>query len=388
MMDAGVAELSAAEEIMGDVPAMDMAGTDEMEDEDGDALPSWLRDDVGVDVIEEEAEADVVAGVGDQATGLTDWLNEAALDAEADAEVDLPDWLRMEEEDASEDVDLPDWLRGEEGVAEAESDLPDWLTGSEERDTALEEDLPDWLSSEDVDVAEADEGDLPDWLSGVDTEVAEADEELPDWLRDEEESFAETGGDLPDWLQEEEEEDVALPEWMRGEGETISPVEDEELPDWLQEEGGSSGADEDLPDWLRGEEGGTVAEQAGMAVAGSGEISDAYDRGLRAYEEDRLEDAISSFRRVIELDPNHVEAHNYLGSVYFLAERPNDAISALRRAVELDPSYTESYLNLGLVYKETGNSREAAEMFRRYLSMAPEGDSTAAYVQELLGEME
>lgn len=114
----------------------------------------------------------------------------------------------------------------------------------------------------------------------------------------------------------------------------------------------------------------------------------AYQSGLLAYEEDRLDEAIMAFQQVIRLNPNHVEAYNYLGSVFFLNERPDEAIRTLHRALELDSKHTESSLNLGLVYKETGRTNEAINMLRRYLELVRDDDSTAIYVRELIQELE
>ena len=76
---------------------------------------------------------------------------------------------------------------------------------------------------------------------------------------------------------------------------------------------------------------------------------------------------------------------------YFKYAQTDDELRAAlmhaRDCVELDSNHTESYLNLGLVYKETGNMTEAVEMFRRYLELAPESDSTAIYVRELIEEL-
>jgi cytochrome c-type biogenesis protein CcmH/NrfG len=122
-------------------------------------------------------------------------------------------------------------------------------------------------------------------------------------------------------------------------------------------------------------------------LAPSDEVVEAYQAGLWAYEEDRLDDATRAFQRVIRLDPTHVEAHNYLGSVFYLNGRQDDAIIALRRALELDPDHSESYLNLGLVYKETGRNSQAVQMFSRYLDLAPPDDTTTEYVREMIDQL-
>lgn len=306
-----------------------------------------------------------------------------------------PSWLAPEEE--KESSDFPDWLSGADSGAasidESSDELPDWL--KEEQSTTT----PGIVAPEPVDVAP--------WIDESkteDTSASSASSDLPGWLNEQTGPAPQESGSLPDWLSGDNMSDAPsgeLPDWLN-EGQTneapaVSASIDNDLPDWLKDESVAApvvGAvdpvpvSEELPSWLEGgEENDFQAQRAKGSLAASNEVVEAYQSGLLAYEEDRLDDATIAFQRVIRLDPTHVEAHNYLGSVFYLNGRPDDAIAALRQALELDSNHTESYLNLGLVYKETGNMSEAVEMFRRYLDLAPESDSTAIYVRELIQEL-
>lgn len=307
----------------------------------------------------------------------------------ADAE---PSWLAPEEE--KESSDFPDWLSGADSGAasidESSDELPDWLKDEQSTTT------PEMLTPEPVDV--------PPWIDESKTEDTSASSDLPGWLNEQTGPAPQESGGLPDWLSGDNISDAPsgeLPDWLN-EGQTneapaLEASIDNDLPDWLKDESVAApvvGAvdpvplSEELPSWLEGgEESDFQAQRAKGSLAASNEVVEAYQSGLLAYEEDRLDDATIAFQRVIRLDPTHVEAHNYLGSVFYLNGRPDDAIAALRQALQLDSNHTESYLNLGLVYKETGNMSEAVEMFRRYLDLAPESDSTAIYVRELIQEL-
>ena len=282
---------------------------------------------------------------------------------------DFPDWLsEAGSTPAAEEVseEFPDWLKEEQAATNAQpTEAPQWEDEGKTEDTSISSDLPDWLN-EQTGPAPQESGNLPDWLSGEN--VSES-----------------PSGELPDWLNEGQTSETPA----------VSASIDEQLPDWLKDDsiaapavGAEEPVSEDLPGWLvGGDENEFQAQRAKGSLTASNEVVEAYQSGLLAYEEDRLDDATIAFQRVIRLDPTHVEAHNYLGSVFYLNGRPDDAIAALRRALELDSNHTESYLNLGLVYKETGNMTEAVEMFRRYLELAPESDSTAIYVRELIDEL-
>lgn len=294
---------------------------------------------------------------------------------------ELPDWLSTEA--TSEAEALPDWLNKETtpAVPESEEELPNWLEGTSEPPAVSEsDDLPNWFGAEEESTSEPAEESAP----------------LPDWLQGGVSSPPSDSGDLPDWLTQGPttpavEEPADLPQWLNEESTTPAVSEPSDLPDWLMgdSEPASVGTSSDeLPSWLGNEDQGDFqAQRAKGSLAPSSDAVEAYQSGLLAYEEDRLDDATIAFERVIRLQPSHVEAHNYLGSVFYLNGRPNDAINALQGALELDADHTESYLNLGLVYKETGRSNDAVRMFRRYLDLAPADDSTAMYVQELIDEL-
>ncbi|HYN88883.1 MAG TPA: tetratricopeptide repeat protein [Ardenticatenaceae bacterium] len=192
-------------------------------------------------------------------------------------------------------------------------------------------------------------------------------EELPDWLRDS------GSGDETGALRWSGATGAISPRGGPPDAGSASDPMFEDLPDWLTEEGVSTetaGATGELaaPSWLRTQQptGGRSTTEAGSAMA------EAYEAGLLAYEENRLDEAARYFEQAIRLDPNRVEAHNYLGSVYFLQGRTDEAVRAFSEALRLDPNHADSHLNLGLVYQDTNQSERAIQMFERYLELEPE----------------
>lgn len=85
-----------------------------------------------------------------------------------------------------------------------------------------------------------------------------------------------------------------------------------------------------------------LAAAAGPGVAGGG-VDAEYNNGVIAWNAGKIEDAQASFKKVIELKPDHAEAHYQLGM---------------------------SYLN-------QGKMAEAIGMFEKYLSLAPQGPNAA-----------
>jgi serine/threonine protein kinase/Flp pilus assembly protein TadD len=120
-------------------------------------------------------------------------------------------------------------------------------------------------------------------------------------------------------------------------------------------------------------------------------------------------DAVLAFQRVLELDPEDVDAYLGLGKAYdFQGEtdkaeqafrhavqispvcwscfnsfgiffnghaRYREAIEAWRRVTELTPDNVWGYMNLGAAYFNIGQFEQANEYFRRALKLAPDNDT-------------
>ncbi len=86
----------------------------------------------------------------------------------------------------------------------------------------------------------------------------------------------------------------------------------------------------------------------------------------------QLDNAVTSFRRALEIDPGYPRAHNCLGNALAGLGQLNDAVASFRRALALNPNYAEAHSNLGVVYADIGQLEEAATSFRRALEIKPD----------------
>ncbi len=98
----------------------------------------------------------------------------------------------------------------------------------------------------------------------------------------------------------------------------------------------------------------------------------------------KIEDATVSFRRLLEIVPDHAPSLNYLG--YMMAERGESLIEALtmtRRAVSIDPDNGAYVDSLGWVYFRLGKLDQA----RRYLEWAARLIGDDPTIHEHLGDV-
>ena len=98
-----------------------------------------------------------------------------------------------------------------------------------------------------------------------------------------------------------------------------------------------------------------------------------------------IEEAIASYRRIIELNPDNVEAyHNLLqvqpdnseiwlqlAQVFVRQEQIEDAIAAYHRAIELNPKSLLSHQQLGKVLANQGDVAGAIASYRRAIELNP-----------------
>lgn len=76
--------------------------------------------------------------------------------------------------------------------------------------------------------------------------------------------------------------------------------------------------------------------------------------------------SLQSFKKVIELNPDHAPAYNGLGGAYLEAGNLDGAIYCLEKALELKPDYGLALYNLGLAYLDKGDKISAYDYFNRY----------------------
>lgn len=95
------------------------------------------------------------------------------------------------------------------------------------------------------------------------------------------------------------------------------------------------------------------------------------------YTKDRdYNSAISAFKKVIELDESRYQAHYGLGLVYLKTRSVKEAADALERAIELKPDYEEAFYYLGNSYEELKDFAKAAEAYEKFISLNPENPWT------------
>jgi tetratricopeptide (TPR) repeat protein len=85
--------------------------------------------------------------------------------------------------------------------------------------------------------------------------------------------------------------------------------------------------------------------------AASGEANAENSKGMSLMNEGNLNDALSAFRRALEMDPAYVVSAYNMGVVLAHQGKQDEAIAAFRQAIGIRPTYAPAHLGLGLLLR-------------------------------------
>ncbi len=93
--------------------------------------------------------------------------------------------------------------------------------------------------------------------------------------------------------------------------------------------------------------------------------------GILAAREGNYDQAIESFQRALQIDPQHSSALQNLGSAYRQKKQWPEAEGALERALALNPDDPEANYSLGMVYAQQNDTDRAYEYLQKAIALRP-----------------
>ena len=83
-------------------------------------------------------------------------------------------------------------------------------------------------------------------------------------------------------------------------------------------------------------------------------------------------DAVISYQRGLEVEPNNVEILNSMGFALFQQGKSDEAIMSLEKALKADPKHWKSHNNMALAYIDIGELELAEAHYRESLALEPQ----------------
>ncbi|GAM09644.1 putative UDP-N-acetylglucosamine--peptide N-acetylglucosaminyltransferase SEC [Geobacter sp. OR-1] len=100
--------------------------------------------------------------------------------------------------------------------------------------------------------------------------------------------------------------------------------------------------------------------------------------GVRMLQKNRPEDAVVHFKRALALNPDSIDAYNYLGNTYLQLNKNDDAIATFKKLAAMKPFDAEAKISLGNAYSQAKNFKEAELQYAKAVKLSP-GSVTARY---------
>src|ERR1044072_1238 len=101
-----------------------------------------------------------------------------------------------------------------------------------------------------------------------------------------------------------------------------------------------------------------------------------YLLGLAAKTQNKPEEAIASFQKVLRVDPNDVGANVNIGQLYSQQRKYPEAIAALRLAVAAEPYNATALYNLGTSLIRAGQREEGQKVIAQFQELRQRGTGT------------
>ncbi|HEX7600160.1 MAG TPA: response regulator, partial [Polyangiaceae bacterium] len=117
----------------------------------------------------------------------------------------------------------------------------------------------------------------------------------------------------------------------------------------------------------------------------SGEAEKALERGIAAYKEGNIDEAIVLLVRGVAIDPLAFRLRFHLGLLYGKKGLLYEGIQELEKSVEINPKSFPALKNLAVLYEKAGFRHKAVEMWERCVQAAPDADTRTQIKQHLVG---
>lgn len=129
-----------------------------------------------------------------------------------------------------------------------------------------------------------------------------------------------------------------------------------------------------------------TAERAVWAIwsrSGDSKVDGLFKQGLEQMNQDRLDEAIATFTRIIALKPDFAEAWNKRATAYYIAGDYRRSLKDCDEVIKRNPVHFGALAGYGQIYVRLDRPEKALEYFRRALAVNPNLEGVEDAVEEL-----
>ena len=97
-----------------------------------------------------------------------------------------------------------------------------------------------------------------------------------------------------------------------------------------------------------------------------------FNSGLTLYHQQKYDEAITQFKKAIEIKPDYAEAYYRCGLALSQLGQYDEAIAQFKKTIEIKPDYAEAYYRCGLALSQLGQYDEAIAQFKKTIEIKPD----------------
>lgn len=99
----------------------------------------------------------------------------------------------------------------------------------------------------------------------------------------------------------------------------------------------------------------------------------------------KFKQAVDTYQKLLQMDPNHKHALYNLGAIEYVAGKDREkAMSYFTKAINIDPQYAEAYLARGICYEDLKDSDNAIADYKMAVQYKPNYDDAVNNLNRLL----
>jgi tetratricopeptide (TPR) repeat protein len=87
-----------------------------------------------------------------------------------------------------------------------------------------------------------------------------------------------------------------------------------------------------------------------------------YNEGMELFAQDKLDEAVAAYQLALDEDPNYVDALHALAMTYAHQEKLDQAIETGKRLIEVAPEDELAHTSLSIFYQQKGLIAEAEQV--------------------------
>ena len=117
-----------------------------------------------------------------------------------------------------------------------------------------------------------------------------------------------------------------------------------------------------------------ILKETGLALEDAKKLPQAFEK---------YNEAIETYKKVIEVNYTNVESYMGIGFVYYQMDSVEQAYKYYSLATKIEPTYAGAYFSKGLCAEDLGRKKEAAELYQSCLNIDPKFTRAQEHLKKL-----